>query len=225
MKYLKTMLIIIAAAGLARGVTIYQDTFSTDGVLSGRAVETGTGNWIAYSTLTTSNGVALPGATVNGKDAVLAFTPQAGVVYTLSADISAISGSSYIGVGFAANSVVPTGNELFANLVDTAAPWTYVVTNGTVATLLGPGGGGYSGFVGKGATGTIKIVLDTTGTNWVSTWYYNNAALRTNTYSGALTGINYVGFGTGGSLNATVDNFKLDVEYQRRLSLMVLSTL
>jgi hypothetical protein len=175
-------------------------------------VETGTGNWIAYGTnLVSTGGVALPGATSGGKAALLAFTPQAGMVYTLSADVSAISGSAtYLGVGFAANTNgVPLGNELFAGLVDTFAPWEYVGTNGTVAALLGPGGGGYAGFPGKGSSGTIKIVLDTTGTDWVSTWYFNNAALRTNTYSGAL-GINYVGFGTGGLLNATVDNFTLD---------------
>lgn len=199
------------SAGLAQATIIYQDTFSTDGQLSGRAVETGTGNWIAYSTLTTSSGVALPGATVNGKGAVLAFTPQTGMVYTLSADLSAISGSStYMGLGFVSNTNgVPNGSEFFANLVDTPAPWANVATNGNFSTLLGPTGGGYVGFKGKGSSGTIKIVLDTTGADWVSTWYFNNAALRTNTYSGTLS-INYVGFGTGGSLNATVDNFKLE---------------
>lgn len=197
------------SAGLAQATIIYQDTFSTDGQLSGRAVETGTGNWIAYSTLTTSSGVALPGATTNGKDAVLAFTPQTGMVYTLSADVSAISGASYVGVGFVANSVVPNGSEFFAGLVDTPSPWAYSVTNGTFATLIGPGGTGYSGFSGKGATGTIKIVLDTTEANWVSTWSFNNVALRTNTYSGTLN-INYVGFGTGGFVNSTVDNFTLE---------------
>jgi hypothetical protein len=216
----------LLVAGLAQATIIYKDTFSTDGQLSGRAVETGSGTWVADGTnLTTSGGVALPGAVVAGKDAALAFAPQSGMVYTLSADVSISAGATWLAVGFIVNTnAVLAGNELFYELIDSPAPWAYIQTNGAVAALTGPKGTGFAGFPGKGTNGTIKIVLDTTGANWVSTWYFNNVALRTNTYTGALTDINYVGFGTGGALTGTVDHFKLDAEYQKRLSLIVLST-
>lgn len=201
----------LLAAGLAQATLIFQDTFSTNGALKGRAVETGTGTWIADATLMTSNGAALPGATANGKDGLLAFTPETGKIYTLSADVNVISGSTYVGIGFASNTNgTPNGSEYFHALIDTLSPWINMQTNRIVGTMTGPAGGGLTQFSGKGTNGTVKVVLDTTGANWVSTWYFNNTALRTNTFSGTL-GINYVGFGTGGSVNTTVDNFKLEM--------------
>jgi hypothetical protein len=59
-----------------------------------------------------------------------------------------------------------------------------------------------------GTSGTLKIVLDTTGDDWVATWFFNGQVLRTNKFLGDLT-INYVGFGAA-VMDTTVDNFKLE---------------
>jgi hypothetical protein len=208
---MKGMMVFVTgllAAAMAQATLIYQDTFSTDGQLSGRAVETGTGTWIADSNLTTSGGVALPAATSTGKDGLLAFTPVADKIYTLSADVHAVSGN-WVAIGFLSRTTVPAGSEFFYNLEPTAAPWMYISAAGGLATFSGPSTGGLQNLTGQATSGTMKIVLDTTGSDWVATYYYNSVALRTNTFSGALT-INYVGFGGSPTSDLTVDNFTLE---------------
>jgi hypothetical protein len=208
MKYWKAALMIAALTGAVQAEIIYQDTFSTDGSLARRAVEVGNGKWIAYSGLTTANGVALPGATVQGKNALLPFSPKPGMVYTLSADIYVTGGSNFTALGFCADANTPTGYELFMQYIDSPAPWAYVQANGIVATLTGPSGKGFQAAKGLGTSGTLKIVLDTTGDDWVATWFFNGQVLRTNKFLGDLT-INYVGFGAA-VMDTTVDNFKLE---------------
>lgn len=187
---------------------VYEDTFSADGFLAGRSVESGTNTWIARPEMITTNGVALPGATSAGKNALLPFVPQSGFVYRLSADFSSISGG-FGAVGFVANSTPPVGDELFWNLIDTTSPWMYITTNGTVATLSGPGGQGYQGFTGLEALGRMMIELDTRGSNWIADYYFNGILLRTQTYSGSL-GINYVAFGGNPIADLEVDCFSLE---------------
>lgn len=189
---------------------ICEDTFTANGSLAGRSVETGTGTWIADSTLATSAGVALPGATDSGKHALLPFVPRAGKVYELSADLNLESGSSFLSMGFCADNDMPNGAQLFIQYEDSEAPWMYVATNGTIATLTGPKGGGYEGFSGMGTVGKAKIVLDTTGSDWRAVWSFDGNTLRTNVFSGSLN-ITHVAFG-GANLSATVDNFLLKTD-------------
>jgi hypothetical protein len=199
------------AALLPPGVLL-SETFSADGSLAGRSVEIGYETWIAHADLQTTNGVALPAATSPGKNGLLPFTPQTGTVYTLSADIAAISGS-WAALGFVADTDSTIyGNEPFYAYVDTEAPWMYVVPAGNVQTFAGPSTGGVLGFSGVGSTGKLSIVLDTTETNWKAIYSFNGTALRTNVFSGSLN-ITHVGFGGNPVSNIEVDNFKLEFPY------------
>lgn len=200
----------LLVAGLAQSTVIYQDAFSADGSLAGRAVETGTGTWIGHSDLQTSGGMALPAATNPGKNALLAFTPETGKIYTLSADVNAISGS-WLALGFVSDTAATIiGNELFYDYVDTAAPWMYVVPAGNVQTFGGPHTGDIAGFTGVGSSGTMEIRLDTTGSNWEATYFFKGALLRTKTFSGSLN-ITHVAFGGNPVSTQEVDNFSLTV--------------
>ena len=197
-------------AGMAQADVVYQDTFSVDGTLAGRAVEIGTGVWIGHSDLQTTNGVALPAATSPGKNALLAFTPETGRIYTLSVDINAIS-NSWAAMGFVSDTAATiAGNEFFYSYVDTEAPWMYVVPAGNVQTFTGPSTGGIGTFAGIGSSGTMQIELDTTGSDWEATYYFEGTALRTNTFSGSLN-ITHVGFGGNPVSTQEVDNFSLTV--------------
>jgi len=208
-------LILIFALSLAlclrqaAAVTLYQDTFSTDGALAGRAVETGTGNWIGHVNLVASNGVAWSQGNGPGKNGLLAFTPQAGIVYTLSADVTAISGS-WVALGFVSDTAGTIfGNEFFYSYVDSPAPWMTVAPNGNVTTFTTASAS--QTFIGLGSSGTVSIVLDTTKNDWVATYYFNGTAIRTNTFSGSLD-ITHVGFGGYATVtpDLRVDNFQLE---------------
>lgn len=197
-------------AGLARASVVYQDTFTVDGSLAGRAVEIGTGNWQTHAEMMTSGGVARPAATAPAKVAALPFNPETNMIYTLSADVNAIS-NSWVALGFLSetNSGTIAGNGYFFSYVDTESPWMYTVPNGTVATLTGPAAGGYSGFSGTGSNGTLQVVLDTSGSNWKAIYSFNGTALRTNTFSGSLN-ITHVAFGGNPTSIQEVDNFMLE---------------
>jgi hypothetical protein len=193
--------------------TVFNETFSEDGSIAGRSVETGYGTWIAHSELQATNGVALPAATGPGKNALLLFTPQTGTVYTLSADLSATSGG-WLALGFVSDTAATIyGNEFFYTYADTAAPWMYIQPSGNVATFSGPGTGGEESFPGTGSSGTCSITLDTTGSDWKAVYYFNDVALSTNVFSGALN-ITHVGFGGYPTSDHEVDNFKLEFPYE-----------
>ena len=193
-------------------VVLYQDTFGTDGSLSGRSVETGFGTlWQAHAEMMSSNGVALPGATAAAKVAALPLTPETDKIYTLSADINAIS-NSWVALGFLSetNSATIPGNGFFFSYVDEQSPWMYTQPNGNVATFTGPTAGGQEVFAGMGSNGTLKVELNTSEANWTATWYFNTIPLRTNTYSGSLN-ITHVAFGGNPVSISEVDNFTLSV--------------
>lgn len=199
-------------------VVLYQDTFSSDGTLSGRSAEIGFGaKWQTHVDMASSVGVARPGATASAKVAALPFTPESGRIYTLSTDIDASNAASgqWSAMGFLAetNSATINGTGYFFAYVDTQAPWMNIYPNGTVSALAGPAGGNSMAYPGTGSNGTLKIVLDTSATNWIATYYFNATALRTNSFAGSLA-ITHVAFGAYPSpsvLDVAVDNFKLEV--------------
>ena len=199
-------------------LVLYQDTFSSDGTLSGRSAEIGFGaKWQTHVDMASSVGVARPGATASAKVAALPFTPESGKIYTLSTDIDASNAASgqWSAMGFLAetNSATINGTGYFFAYVDTQAPWMNIYPNGTVSALAGPAGGNSVAYPGTGSNGTLKIVLDTSATNWIATYYFNGTALRTNSFAGSLA-ITHVAFGAYPSpsvLDVAVDNFKLEV--------------
>ena len=197
-------------AGMAQASVVYQDTFSMDGTLAGRAVEIGTGNWQTHVDMMTSGGVARPAATGADKVAALAFTPETNMIYTLSADVNAVS-NSWVALGFLSetNSTTIAGDGFFYQYVDTESPWMYAQPNGTVATFSGPSAGGYGGFPGTGSNGTPLVVLDTSGSNWEAIYSFNGNVLRTMIFSGSLN-ITHVAFGGFPVSIQEVDNFRLE---------------
>ena len=202
---------IITPLPVTDSYVIYQDTFTTDGSLSGRSVETGFGTlWQAHAEMISSSGVARPAATGAAKVAALPFVPEENRVYTLSADMNAIS-NSWLALGFLSETNISTvsGDGYFYNHVDEQSPWMYTQPNGNVATFTGPTAGGQEVFAGMGSNGTLKVELNTSEANWTATWYFNDTALRTNTYSGSLN-ITHVAFGGSPISVAEVDNFKLE---------------
>jgi hypothetical protein len=192
---------------------VFQDTFSTDGSLAGRPVELGFGTlWQSDAAMMSSNGVALPAATGPAKVAALPFVPEQGKMYSLSADINAISGN-WLAIGFLSetNQSTITGNGWFYSSVDEPSPWMYTTPAGAIRTYAGPGAT-VSELAGvTGSNGTMKIVLDTSATDWVATYYFDDIPLRTNVYSGSLS-ITHVAFGGYPVSISEVDNFILSEE-------------
>lgn len=219
--------VIVIASFLTQAVyanIIYQDTFSTNGLLAGRAVEIGSGTWLgSVSTMITTNGVALPGGDGYQREVALAFTPEAGKKYVLSADVTITSGS-YVALGFLSEDGTITGNKFFNEVIKTPAPWMLAQLNGIGKTYVQGTSTDSQSHSGVGSDVTMKIVLDTTGTDWIATYYYDDVAVRTYTYSGALT-ITHVGLGAYSVSETTVDNFKLEVIPEPgSVSLIVLSS-
>jgi hypothetical protein len=205
------MFLGLSAAVLTQAGVIFEDTFSADGVLASRSVETGLGYWTADTSLTVPNGVALPAKGVQknwAANGILPFVPEAGHVYILSADVHVVSGS-WGAIGFVSKPLT-YGSEKFWKLSETASPWMYVNAVGTIYTFSGPITAGQQVFYGGGASGVMVIKLDTTSVDWVAMYIYQGKPFRTEAYDGALD-ITGVAFGAVGVANVEVENFKLEV--------------
>jgi hypothetical protein len=216
-------------------IVIYQDTFNrTDAALNGDQLGvasgfTGTGGyggsetatWWAGPSFTTDGTVAHSGG--SGK-AYLPFTPQAGLVYTLSVGMQNVSSGNWVAIGF--------GTVNFGNTPDTLsfhdggtnpAPWELLWYGNNGSTWWeGPGTTGSTGFSyanGGGGSGwnQLQIVLDTQTdvNNWTATLFVNgNQCPTTYTYSAASWAPNAIGWGaqsTAGVDMANADTFSLTV--------------
>lgn len=221
--------IVFAAATSSHAQLIYFDDFSglSSANLNGTAPDTrpgtetwtaatGAGAWKADGTSTTINN----NPTLS--NSFLTFTPSSGNIYELSmlANITTTT-SGWVALGFAENNPTSTGFSAFGGSDVRAAPWTLMrsVNNTSnpsqTVTFQGPGSSVASVAYGtnEGANQLLMIRLDTTGSNWVSTWFVNGDEIRSLTYTTNPT-INYVGFGVNvagnnGIGNTTVDNFQL----------------
>ncbi len=192
---------------------IYLDTFggSADS-LEGRTVETGGGagaTWITKEGFE-SDGFVAAISTNASRVAALPFTPMAGERYRLSADLS-IAYDAWVAIGFISDDITVNGREFFFNLIDTPAPWINMTSTGIVNTFGGPSTADKVAFPNLGTNGTLMIELDTRASDWVATYFMDGTALRTHTFTGALSNINHVGFGNFSPADMTVDNFKLEI--------------
>jgi hypothetical protein len=206
--------------GDARGM-IYRDTFSRGSpgqpaILHYSQVESGQidyGMWTAQRVLDAWTTDGTKALTKGDGHAFLPFTPAAGKVYTLSADIqtTGADSSKYMAFGFT------NGDDLF-NAWDTniavadrnAVAWwqKFAVTN-SVSTFLGPDtNGGLSVSGGSSGFDNFSVVLDTTEEHWKVRWYLNGQLKRTGVYA-ANPEIAFVGM--GGFAPGAVDNFSLTV--------------
>lgn len=215
----------LAALALAVGTThgattIYSHGFgglATD-TLNGVTPDTTTGanTWVASSAFNADGSAAARTSTGN-EAAWLAFTPQSGFVYTLTAvmgqDVlaagSVVLNGSWMAMGFSADDTTST----FFGSPNNTSPWALHRAPGAtdenqIVSFGGPGAtdsAAHSTFIG---TITLSIVLDTTDTQWTATWFEGANQLRTETYTTNPT-INYVGFGRSNRSVGPVESFSL----------------
>lgn len=196
----------------------YTEAFAGTGALNGNAADTGIATWGASAGWVRNNGVATK-STAGDAHALLPFVPQAGYVYTLSLEMDPTNSpghADWFALGFtnqlATNTSLYTQTFLFPSI---GQAWALVRANGS-------DGGTMTAFSSAlqnplpsstavspaGTYDTLRIVLDTRNTNWVSTYLFNNTSLGTHTHNGALA-IQSVGISSYGNAMGNVRNFRL----------------
>jgi hypothetical protein len=180
------------SCGNAFAAVIYSQTF-TGGATSivGTTSTTGGGTWVG------ANIINLDGNTTGVDGAVsLAFTPQSGFVYDLTATINVTAANaSWLGVGF----------------LETNATYGFFGSPTTPTALRT---GGWQTWAGPGANYTqtsndVLVRLDTTGALWTVAMYQGGVQIgNTHTYS-TNPSINYFGFVSEGTAVGNVSAFQL----------------
>jgi hypothetical protein len=180
---------------------IYADDFNFSGAMHGRTPTTTTGGatWNTLVTTTTPNTDPWSGngTSVNSstdiRSAMLPFTPVDGYIYELSVKMSGAStatSSKWISVGFGLPDATTSGN------------FTSVAPNGGNGTMILRENGAYGSFTTRGGTNNItgtpaaavpsftagtfydyKVVLDTSGANWVTTYHLGGNQVASFTWS------------------------------------------
>lgn len=240
---MKTALLglMVCAAGQlqAEVITLYQDDFTsaTDANIYNR-VPGGTlgdageewfarGNRMQTMQATASTGVAEyfqhpddpsiapEKANTLPSNASLAFTPEAGKMYTLSADLNNMFTGNFesVWLGFRGNQNV---SSTFSDVFAASRIYRRNPQDDFVVQAKTPDG---VNILGQSASGTLQLVLDTTGADWGLTTTWDSTEVGSYTYSGDNPAITHVGFGfsdgSGGvapsTLGSTVDNFSLTV--------------
>jgi len=208
----------------ARADTIlYQDGFEREGGLRGSAPEIRVGQygasdsatWSGASEWTANGSNAIDDYTNKNHNVYLPFVPEAGYVYTLSADVYMPPVGPYpaLGVGFTSenlpyNGFCERGKGIMSEL--------YYESSGRCDVCVGVDQEWWNdNVVVPGADGTahnFQIALDTTAANWKTTFYLDGDEVYSHTYADGNPWIQYVGFGVGdSSAGSTVDNFSLSV--------------
>ena len=183
------------SCGNAFAAVIYSQTFTGGAVtLAGTTTTTGGGTWTGAG----ANIINLDGNTTAGAGGAvsLAFTPQNGFVYDLTATINVTAANgSWLGVGFLEN------NDAYGFLGSPKTP-----------TALRTGG--WQTWAGPGANYTqtsndVLIRLDTTASQWTATFFQGGDLMGdTYTYTTNPT-ITRVGFVSEGTAVGSVSAFQL----------------
>ena len=188
-----SVLLLIVGTGKASAAVIYSQDFPLNGnPLLGTTSTVGGGTWSG------NNLFNIAGYTTGSSGAIaLAFTPVSGKIYDLTATINiANANESWIGAGF-----LSTINDAYGF---TGSPnSSAAIRNGGAWTTF-PGGG-------NGITSTdLRIRLDTTGAQWVSSFYQGGVQMGSAyTYTTGNPTINYVGFVSEGTAVGSVSAFQL----------------
>lgn len=224
-----TILSLLSVTSMVRAQTtiIYQDSFSRTGALFGTTpdvVNTGGATYSGADDLQSDGSQVFwtypnPEVRTNAdlttysyyENAFLPFTPQAGHVYSLSADIQPLgTNDQWLALGFTGLNAV--SNSYFLKDANPfGAPWMLV--RGSNRQFQNFAQGGNRGNVngpGFGMTNVIdylSIVLDTTTPLWSVSWQTNGVQMLSYTYTANPT-INYVGFGADNTVGV-LDNFTL----------------
>lgn len=226
MTFHHTILALIGIGSLAlapalSAAVIYSDDFSGGAAapLNGTTPDTTSGSFGGTSGATWSadgfyradgSVLAINGGSGSHFSGWLPFTPQAGNIYTISADVNTTGGSAdWIGFGFAQNNNTAEGLHTLDNGFDWALLRnTRGVNQGS--DFYGPATSNTAGNYNS-PTGVVALsqVLDTTGALWTETFLVNGTVVNGPGNSGTNPTIHYVGFSHINTASGTIDNFSL----------------
>jgi len=214
----------LAVSSAQATTTIYSETFNApwegvtnDGTdaLHGTTPDTtiASNTWTANSAFQ-ENGIIAVDGSVNDDGAYLAFTPTSGLVYTLQVTVTeptnSVNSSNWAGLGFTADNDISSGTGIHES-TNTASPWMLYRQNGQVVTFDGPGTGGLTATLlgAYSGTQTMRIVLDTTASQWTAEWFMGATSVDTVTYTSGNPTINHVAIGRGVGSGITFSDFSL----------------
>lgn len=193
--------LLLFCAAPAHAAVIFSDNFSTDGILNGTAPATrpGAETWTARTTAPATNvsaGVAVATTTASS---YLSWTPSAGNIYSLSADIkfaTTTNASNFAGIGFFDSGVTVTSafSEVTPN-----SPWAFIRGGNGDSNLIGD-----VDFRANGSTSSPSTAQR--DTNYTATVFHNlQFILNTNDTSATA--------GTQFSLMFLVDGLQIGNTY------------
>lgn len=201
--------------------TIYHDDFTADtsGFLNGNPPDTvGVGTWTADAAWTSDGTEAVVNSS-SSANAFLPFVPQAGHVYTLSANIDCQSGN-WIALGFANGSVTNVNWQNTGSGANNPVGWGLARPDGSGQdnqVFVGPGtaGGSDTGFAPAGGLHEYAVILDTrpaAASAWTFTFQMDsNNLVGPTAFGGSGPAILTVGFGAFAASYGVVQNFTLTV--------------
>jgi hypothetical protein len=190
------VLLLIAGTNQASAVVIYSQTFTGGtGDLAGTTSTVGNGTWtpdIPISSVVNLNG----NTTAQYGSISLAFTPQSGFVYDLTATINVTAANgSWLGVGFL------QANDAYGFFGTKNNP----AALRTTGWQIWPQAANYTQ-----NSNDILIRLNTTGAQWTTSMYQGGGQMGdTYTYTSGNPTINWVGIVTEGTAVGNVSAFQL----------------
>lgn len=209
---LAALILTLASAATAQTV-IYSDTFGGSGGddLNGTTpqVSEGGASWVSG----TGSVAWKADGSVTGSgesNAFLPFVPETGRIYTLTATLNptaAAGTGDWLAIGFTGTAAVADGFHLLQT-----APWMLARVDrgdGGIETFLGPNTAYSEDHVSLPDALGLKVVLDTSQSDWKVQWWLGDTLLRTANYDGSNPDINFVGLGKFGDAEGTVSSFSL----------------
>ncbi|MDF3130762.1 PEP-CTERM sorting domain-containing protein [Kiritimatiellaeota bacterium B1221] len=236
--HFRTLLVSFAFLQSLAAGTIFTENFTgAAGNLDGKTTTTGGGTWIADSSFQLSGSGSTTLA--DSETAFINWTPTAGNIYTLTADMTSAgtsSSSTFAGIGFfnQKSSDADLAKAVFSGGTAPETPWVFVRTGNSSASSIGDsslrprGGSSDAQTIDTNFTVTsrlsLKLVLNTNdtdaaaGTQFSLAYYVNEVQYgSTFTYSDSqstalLSDIKKVGITASTSGNTvSFDNFELSV--------------
>ncbi len=220
-KRLIASLVVVFPALAQAQTTLYSEDFSGDGLSTavGTLDDTAGVAWQGASFFLNNGQIDSPGAGNARGPLLLPFNPEANKIYTATGTMTVGTGNT-LNFGFSQF----IDNIRFHNQAGLTG-WAYMFTGPTGQDAyegpraLGDGNVlvGTNEVLGTDPV-TLKIILDTTGTQWTASFYVNDLVFTENMEVTGLAdasvgSINYVGFSAGNSLSDldSLDSFSLTV--------------
>lgn len=121
---------------------------------------------------------------VAGDSFLVPFKPQSGYVYTMSASVTvpAMTAGKWLAMGFAASNPTNNTTARFNDAAVNGNPWTYLTegSGGDFFFPTRPTSVGSAQLMPSPGTYTVNLVLDTTGSHWVTAEFVNGTQVSTN---------------------------------------------